>query len=403
MHHLFYEHPYRRTHSTRVTSCEQHNAVWHVSLEETIFYPEGGGQPGDRGTINDVRVFDTLYDVSGDIVHICEAPVSDDALCTLDWEWRYFYMGAHTAQHLISACLAQLSYPTVSVHLGNDAVYVDIDAKHLSEKDIAHVEQQAFACIRQNLPVVSRSVDSVDQLALRRPLSQKAISRIHMQDIRIVEIGNGDIDRVACAGVHVNSCSELGYILYLSEQTMHERLRTMWLVAEQARSHIRLMQHSTQEIKHILSEPLQSLAKRAQTIQKNLKEQNLVIRSLQQKITSIKCTAATSGLLKVEKDELYVIKEIIPMLLKKTDQQKVFGAYYVHESHSHASETVVDWIFVHPPAAVLNHPLCISSKDNNTKRNNSKMVRGTNTLSEFSFFLKDCYDSIREPPIADDL
>ena len=82
---LFYREPYRKTFDAEVVTCEKGKDGWHVVLDDTAFYPEGGGQPGDRGRLNDIAVTDTQR-IDGQVVHLCEKAIAPGT--AVHWECR---------------------------------------------------------------------------------------------------------------------------------------------------------------------------------------------------------------------------------------------------------------------------------------------------------------------------
>src|SRR3712207_3784027 len=125
-HRLYLDDAYLREWSARVVNRREWDGRPAVALDRSAFYPEAGGQPGDRGTLNGVPVLDTQ--AQGELVwHILGAPLADDEVRgSLDWERRFLFMQQHHGQHLLSAALDHLwEARTLSAHLGEEACTVD--------------------------------------------------------------------------------------------------------------------------------------------------------------------------------------------------------------------------------------------------------------------------------------
>ena len=118
---LFYEDCHLTQFSALVTGCEAWKDNWAVVLDATAFYPEGGGQRGDTGTLNGIRVLDTRED--GDrILHICEAPLAVGTQVTgvIDWDARFRRMQNHTGEHMVSGVIhRRYGYHNLGFHMGS--------------------------------------------------------------------------------------------------------------------------------------------------------------------------------------------------------------------------------------------------------------------------------------------
>ncbi|MGM9929227.1 MAG: alanine--tRNA ligase-related protein, partial [Bacillus sp. (in: firmicutes)] len=127
-HKLYYKSSYIKDWETTITNVIQKEDDTFLILDETAFYPHGGGQPCDSGTINGIDVLDVISE--GDkVLHKVETvPVESKVHCELDWQKRFDHMQHHSGQHLLSAvCLQMYEAKTVSFHLGNDFVTIDLD------------------------------------------------------------------------------------------------------------------------------------------------------------------------------------------------------------------------------------------------------------------------------------
>ncbi|MFN3414507.1 MAG: alanyl-tRNA editing protein, partial [Thermoanaerobaculum sp.] len=126
----FYRDPYLSRLQTQViASGRDDRGVW-VELADTIFYPEGGGQPADRGTVAGVPVVDVQKGPQGIRHYLQGNPPSGEVTLALDWQRRYDHMQQHTGQHLLSAVFVEhFGLPTVSLHLGRNGSTIDREAR----------------------------------------------------------------------------------------------------------------------------------------------------------------------------------------------------------------------------------------------------------------------------------
>ena len=126
---LFYEDPCLAEFSAKVVSCEQENDRWAVILDATAFYPEGGGQAADVGTLGAARVLDTR-ERGEEVVHFCDAPLDagTEVAGKIDWAHRFDLMQQHTGEHIVSGIIHKMfGSHNVGFHMGSDVVPIDFD------------------------------------------------------------------------------------------------------------------------------------------------------------------------------------------------------------------------------------------------------------------------------------
>ena len=224
---LYYGDAYLRECDASVIACDGSR----FALDRTVFYPEGGGQPGDRGTFGSVRIIDTQKGDDGTVWHIAEgeAPsVGTQGHLSLDWEHRYHYMKEHSAQHLISALLhTHASIGTVAVHQGPGSLTIETDAGSIPEDVLLGIEDLANAAIRRGLRIWQDEVGHEEAESLHMRRSIKVEGRVKLVHIE-------DTDVVACGGIHASSTSELLEVSYVSQERIRGHVRTEWKCAEDA-------------------------------------------------------------------------------------------------------------------------------------------------------------------------
>lgn len=203
---LYYDSAYTTQWETRIIDAWQQDDSCYVQLEETAFYPHGGGQPCDIGTIQGIPVLDVTADGDQIIHKVQSLPESSEVSCRIDWDVRFDHMQQHSAQHLLSAvCLELYKCPTLSFHLGVDYCTIDVESAELSRDQINAMEQEANRHIYLNHPILSYWLTE-EEAAEIKLVKQPTVK----ENIRIVEIT--DVEYNACGGTHVSSTGEIGII-----------------------------------------------------------------------------------------------------------------------------------------------------------------------------------------------
>jgi alanyl-tRNA synthetase len=182
-----------------------------VVLDGTCFYPEGGGQPSDRGTLNGLAVAD-VQEKDGRIVHVVDVTgfkPGDKVRGVLDWNRRFDHMQQHSGQHLLSQSFVRAANAdTVSFHLGSDESTIDVGIPDLTDRTATEVEDEANRIVFENRPlrISVRSAGDLDSIPLRKKPDLTG-------NVRLVEIA--DYDWSLCCGTHVKATGEIGPIRIL--------------------------------------------------------------------------------------------------------------------------------------------------------------------------------------------
>ncbi len=209
----FYIDPYQQTLGTTVLRHDEQGLV----LSDTLFYPLGGGQPGDTGTLQladgtRLAITDTRRDKeTRDILHLLasDAPrlaPGTQVTLTLDWERRHRHMRVHTCLHLLSVVIKA---GVTGGNLSADTGRLDFDLPEGMELDKDHIETELNRLINQN-HVVSVKMTSGEALQ-RQPELIKTMSvtpPLHLPEIRLIDIDGVDLQ--PCGGTHVARTGEIG-------------------------------------------------------------------------------------------------------------------------------------------------------------------------------------------------
>ncbi len=262
-----------------ITKAENSGEVWQLELEHSPFYPGGGGQPADRGSISGFPLLEILREEER-IIHQVEASgpfaAGKKVHCKVDEEFRRDSMEQHSGQHLLSAALALEGMDTVSVHLGSE--YLGIEVENAPEgagleEAVSRVLEDCDRWIRENRKVISRclSPEEAEKLKLRRPAAGGKGGLI-----RLIEIENLDI--VGCGGVHLENTAAIGLILYLGSEKIRGRTRLKWLIGKRALTAARNLNEQSKELQKVLSV---SAAEVSQKVKNLLKERQYQKKTLQ--------------------------------------------------------------------------------------------------------------------------
>ena len=229
---LYYQDPYLTTFTARVLTCEPAKTAFLVTLDRTAFYPEGGGQPADHGTLGGVSVRD-VHEKGGVVFHTCDGPVETGSSVegAIDWARRFDHMQQHSGEHICSGMIcARFHCDNVGFHLGADLVTIDFNAD-ISWEELLEIEAQANRYLWEDHPVdiQLRRGAELDALEYR---SKKALEG----DVRIVTFPGADC--CACCGTHVARSGEVGLVKFLSCQKFREGVRIELLCGGRALAYL---------------------------------------------------------------------------------------------------------------------------------------------------------------------
>ena len=203
---------FTRRFTAAVLACEPVPGGWHAALDRTAFYPEGGGQPCDTGTLGGAAV--TGVHASGGVIwHTLDAPlpVGGRVEGELDWARRRDHMEQHTGEHILSGTLHRLfGAENVGFHIGQPAVRMDMD-RPLTPAQLAEAEAAANAAVRADAPVRAWYPEP-GELAGLVYRSKKELDG----PVRLVDAGGADL--CACCGTHLGRTGQVGLIKILSAQ-----------------------------------------------------------------------------------------------------------------------------------------------------------------------------------------
>ena len=247
MNELYYQDAYLRDFDAEVLSCTPIKNGYAVVLNQTAFYPEGGGQPGDHGTLNGVEVFDT-HTKDGTVLHYTREPLTEGSAVhgSIDWERRFDLMQQHSGEHIFSGLIhKQFGYENIGFHLGEETVTLDFSGP-LSEEDLLKTELLANEHIWGNSETII-TYPSEEELASLEFRSKKELHGT----VRIVTFPGADV--CACCGTHVTRAGEIGLIKVLSCQNRKNGTRVDIVCGKRALNYVRDIYAENMKISHLLS------------------------------------------------------------------------------------------------------------------------------------------------------
>ena len=274
---LFYEDPYLREFEARVLKVL---ADRYVVLDQTAFYPEGGGQPADTGELRHetgaCRVVDVRR-VGRVIVHVIEGPAPLEGSVVkglLDWERRHDLMRAHTATHVILGAARRVLGEHVwqaGAQKGVEHSRLDITHyKHLTLEELHAIERLANRVVRADLPVSARWMP-------REEAEAKYGFRLYQggavpgRDIRVVEVPSWDVE--ACGGTHCSRTGEIGLIKLLRAERIQDGVeRLVFAVGEHALRAVQEQEAVLARVAQVLNVPVKEVVRAAEETVAELKE-----------------------------------------------------------------------------------------------------------------------------------
>ena len=207
---LYYEDSRLREFDARVLECRQEGQSWLVTLDRTAFYPEGGGQAGDTGTLAGVRVLDT-QEHAQEVIHFCDGALEPGMVVhgVIDYDRRFDLMQQHTGEHILSGLVYEkYGYHNTGFHMGADVITVDFDGV-VPPEDLPELERRANEAVFRDIPLECW-VPSEQELPTVTYRTKRALP----WPVRIVRIPG--YDSCACCSVHVQRTGQIGVIKLLS-------------------------------------------------------------------------------------------------------------------------------------------------------------------------------------------
>ena len=244
---LYYDNPFLRRFAAVVTSCVEAKGGWAVTLDQTAFYPEGGGQPYDTGTLGGVKVLE-VHEKGGTVTHLCGAPLAagESVEGEIDWVRRFDHMQQHSGEHICSGLICtRFHCDNVGFHMGADIVTIDFNAD-ISWDALMEIEAAANRYIYEDHPIDIQlhrgaELDAIDYRS-KKPLEG---------DVRIVTFPQADC--CACCGTHVARSGQVGLVKFLSVQRFRDGVRIELLCGARAHRYLSACWEQNMQLSQALS------------------------------------------------------------------------------------------------------------------------------------------------------
>ena len=252
---LYYQDPYLREFSAQILQkTPLADGKFALVLDRTAFYPEGGGQPCDLGTLNGVPVID-VRTISDEIIHTTDGdPGEGSVLGVLDWQRRFDHMQQHSGEHILSGILlANYQAENVGFHLSAASCQIDVTLPALTPEQAAEIEDAANAVIFANLPVDGRFVEQADLVAysLRKEPGKE------FSQIRLVSVENCDC--CPCGGTHVSRTGDVGLFKLRGWEKRKGNIRLDFVCGGRALADYRLKHDITRSLSTRFSAPVEGV------------------------------------------------------------------------------------------------------------------------------------------------
>lgn len=283
---IYEQDAYCRAFDAVVLSCDDCDGGYAVVLDATAFFPEGGGQSADTGTLASATVSDVQI-VEGRILHYTDAPlcVGDIVHGEIDWDARFDRMQKHTGEHIVSGIVHRLyGYDNVGFHLGSEDVTLDFDGE-LTRDQLNEVEHLANRAIWANVAVTARIYESDDELSSIAYRSKKALDGA----VRLVTIDGYDL--CACCAPHVARTGEIGVIKLLDAIRYKGGIRIHMQCGADAIADYQMRYDQSATIAASLSVKQHELCQAVDRLTAKLDEQNRQIKQLKRRIALIAADA----------------------------------------------------------------------------------------------------------------
>ncbi|MDR2377019.1 MAG: alanyl-tRNA editing protein [Treponema sp.] len=274
---LYYDYAAPEPFSAEIRELRPLGDLTALLLDKTIFYPEGGGQEGDRGSINGVPLVDVKESADAEILHLVAAVgnlMPGPATLLLDSRRRRDFTVQHSAQHLLSGTILRLTgNHTVSMHLGPESNTIDVDVPELPPGVLTRVEDAVADAVESDVPLVIHLCppEDITKFPLRKvpPRGEEVI--------RVVEITGNDFS--PCCGTHCASTGQIGIVKILGAERYKGMTRVSFIAGRRVLAEHRVLRRNGEIISRALKVPVAetgagvlALLERGAAVERELKE-----------------------------------------------------------------------------------------------------------------------------------
>lgn len=265
---LYFKNPWQKAFEAVVESEKTEAGCQWLRLSQSVFYPEGGGQPGDTGRLLHggivYPVSDTQSDEADQVWHRVNTPEGQSPLSPgdavtgeIDWERRHDHMQQHTGEHILAYCVWKLAGGFVhGLHIGQEESSIDVSLPEgqtrLSKQLLLDIETLANQVIAQDDEIICRfpEADEFATLPLRKIPGEHAQTRVVLM---------GGYEGVACGGTHLARTSQAGLVKILRDQSARGKMRLFFLCGKRAARHYQAIYQALDEAGSLLNVPLEQV------------------------------------------------------------------------------------------------------------------------------------------------
>lgn len=258
---LYYEDVCKKEFTAKVLECRQGKKGYEVILDQTAFYPEGGGQPGDTGSLGEAAVTD-VHEKNGELIHCTDRALEPgtEVQGQINWARRFDLMQQHSGEHIVSGLVHEaFGYDNVGFHMGSDVITIDFSGM-LDEAQMAEIEAKANQIIWENqeVEIFYPSEEELKELEYR---SKKELSGW----VRIVRFPGADT--CACCGTHVTRTGEIGMVKLLSVVKFREGVRMEMISGRRVLDYLNMVNEQNRQISVKLSAKMDKTAQAVARLQ----------------------------------------------------------------------------------------------------------------------------------------
>ena len=258
---LYYEDVYKKEFTAKVLECRQGKKGYEVILNQTAFYPEGGGQPGDTGSLGEAAVTD-VHEKNGELIHYTDRALEPgmEVQGQINWARRFDLMQQHSGEHIVSGLVHEaFGYENVGFHMGSDVITIDFSGM-LDEAQMAEIEAKANQIIWENqeVEIFYPTEEELKNLEYR---SKKELSGW----VRIVRFPGADT--CACCGTHVTRTGEIGMVKLLSVVKFREGVRMEMISGRRVLDYLNMVNEQNRQISVKLSAKMDKTAQAVARLQ----------------------------------------------------------------------------------------------------------------------------------------
>ena len=258
---LYYEDVYKKEFTAKVLECREVKKGFHIILDQSAFYPEGGGQPSDTGYLGDVKVKE-VHEKDGELFHYTDKPLETgtEVQGRIDWARRFDLMQQHSGEHMVSGLIHEAyGYDNVGFHMGSDTITVDLNGP-LDESQLAEIERKTNEKIWEDseVKILYPTPDELEKIDYR---SKKELTG----QVRIVEFPGVDI--CACCGTHVTHTGEIGMVKLLSVEKFREGVRIEMICGKRVLDYLNMVNEQNHQISVKLSAKSDKTAQAVERLQ----------------------------------------------------------------------------------------------------------------------------------------